>query len=272
MLTQDYRLNSPTRAIKHFESQGFYLVPKLFTQKEVDGIKSTLESFHRNWQLDNQQHYQSRAINSAYLTGRKYLTEPEQTSLFKFIAQSKLMSYVLVHFDPSPAFLNTQLFFNPVNKKQKNYWHRDTQYHLDLEQQKQIMSRSDLLHFRIAMADEPGIELVPTTHRRWDSSLEQDVRLEKNGRKNFEPLPNTQQIPMQAGDLLVFSGNMLHRGIYGLNRLALDILYCENDPDFLQFVDPDVLPSNKQLEQLEHPEPFLNSLSSIIRHDDHDGQ
>jgi len=272
MEQHSYQASSPEDAIQHFEPQGFYLVPKLFEHHEIEVIKPTLELFHQNWQADNLEFYQSRAINSAYLTGKKYLPDSKRTSLFEFISHFKLMPYVLTHFDKPPAFMGTQLFFNPYNPEQKNYWHRDTQYHLDLEQQKQIMQRSDLLHFRIALADEPGIELIPTTHQRWDTELETNVRLELHGHKHHEALPNAKTIPMSKGDLLVFSGNMLHRGLYGKNRLALDVLYCENQNEFLKFVQPDTLPSQEQLTLLEHPAPFQNSLAhlkSVSKHAKH---
>ena len=31
----------------------------------------------------------------------------------------------------NPAFMNTQLFFNPINPAQKDFWHRDCQYDRD---------------------------------------------------------------------------------------------------------------------------------------------
>jgi len=64
------------------------------------------------------------------------------------------------------SIMNTQLFFNPVNDGQKNYWHRDSQYHLSIEEQKEALVGPDVVHFRIPLTNEPGIELVPCTHQR----------------------------------------------------------------------------------------------------------
>ena len=58
-----------------------------------------------------------------------------------------------------PCCLNTQLFFDPVNKQQSNYWHRDPQYHLSVEQQKAALARGEVIHFRLPLVDEPGLDL-----------------------------------------------------------------------------------------------------------------
>lgn len=154
------------------------------------------------------------------------------------------------------AFMNTQLFFNPHNAAQPNYWHRDPQYHLSLPQQKAALSGPEVLHFRVPVRDEPGIELIPGTHRRWDCEDELAVRLEQEGRRNCEALESGEVLPLQAGDLLVFSANMLHRGIYGENRLALDILFCEPDPALMQHVEAGCLPPAAILAGLEDGSAF----------------
>ena len=158
--------------------------------------------------------------------------------------------------------MNTQLFFNPYNKTQKNYWHRDPQYHLTLAEQEEALEGPEVLHIRVALEDEPGIELIPGSHKRWDSSEEIDTRLEQNGRHVFDELSEGLQIPMAAGDVLLFSANMIHRGIYDheVERFAFDILVCDSDPGLLEFVSLDVLPDESLMKELETPQLFENSL------------
>ena len=59
---QRYQVTSPEHAIAHFDSQGFYLVPKLFNQREIESIKPTIDLFHQNWQADNFEFYQYRSF------------------------------------------------------------------------------------------------------------------------------------------------------------------------------------------------------------------
>lgn len=43
-------------------------------------------------------------------------------------------------------------------------------------------------------------------------------------------LNSVKQIALEVGDVLLFSANMIHRGLYAKNRLTLDLLYCERSP------------------------------------------
>ena len=57
----------------------------------------------------------------------------------------------------------------------------------------------NVVHFRIALTDEPGIELIPGSHRRWDNDDELDVRPKRNGRKNYENLSAGKAVKLDAG-------------------------------------------------------------------------
>ena len=88
-------------------------------------------------------------------------------------------------------------------------------------------------------------------HKNWDTEEESQVRLELNGHKNSENLSNGVQIPLQVGDVLLFSANMIHRGLYGKDRLALDILYCERVPQLVEFIQVKHQPSAEMLADLD---------------------
>jgi ectoine hydroxylase-related dioxygenase (phytanoyl-CoA dioxygenase family) len=243
-----------------YRESGYLLIRGFLNESEVSKLHNVIAGFHRLWQKDNATYYAQSAVNSAYLTNQEYLNDRQRQVLFDFIGSEKLMSIVNELIPKQPCFLNTQLFFNPVNPKQSNYWHRDPQYHLSVEQQKAALSASDVIHFRLPLLDEPGIELIPGTHKRWDSTEELEVRLEQNGYKNDQALSQGKVIKLSAGDLLIFSANMIHRGLYGLDRLAFDILFCQPDPSVIQFVSNDTLPTAEDLISVENPAAFDNSI------------
>jgi ectoine hydroxylase-related dioxygenase (phytanoyl-CoA dioxygenase family) len=245
---------------KAYGESGYLLIRGFLNDSEILKLHTVVAEFHRLWQKDNATYYAQNAVNSAYLTNQGYLNTRQRQVLFDFIGSDKVMSIVNTLIPEQPCFLNTQLFFNPVNPKQSNYWHRDPQYHLSLEQQKLAISSSEVIHFRLPLLDEPGIELVPGTHKRWDSTEELKVRLEQEGHKNNQPLSQGEVIKLDAGDLLIFSANMIHRGLYGLDRLAFDILFCQPDPSVIQFVSKDSLPSAEALTSLENTDAFDNTL------------
>jgi len=242
--------------INAYEENGYLVLKDFFEESELRKLREVVTRFHKSWRQENAQFYAEKAINSAYLTGKKHLKDSERESLFKFIGSFKLMDVVTSIMGGSPAFMNTQLFFDPVNDAQKNYWHRDPQYHLSIEEQKKTLLGPNVVHFRIPLVDEPGVELIPGSHRCWDSDEELDVRLEQNGRRNHDDLPASVRVTLNAGDLLVFSANMIHRGIYGMDRLSLDILFCDPAPELMKFIDDSCLPDSDTLKKLENSRAF----------------
>lgn len=244
-----------------YHENGYFVIRNLFTVEEISIVSEVLIEFHELWMKRNLEYYTKGIINSAYITGTEYLDQAKRNLLFQFIGSSKLMTVVSNILPQShAAFMNTQLFFDPMDKEQKNYWHRDPQYNLSLDQQKEALNGPEVIHFRIPLVDEPGIELVPKSHKNWDSEEELDVRLQRNNLKNCEDLSTGYIVELNAGDLLVFSANIIHRGLYGMDRLSLDILFCEPERSLSQFINEDCLPSRDFLENIENPSAFMNTL------------
>lgn len=243
-----------------YDKNGYYVVKDFLDNIELDKLKSVLLNFHQSWKFENAEFYSQKAVNSAYITGTKHLAENKRIELFKFIGSSKLMNTVSSIMNRRPTFMNTQLFFNPVNKEQKNYWHRDPQYHLSIEEQKAALSGPEVIHFRLPLVDEPGIELIPGSHRSWDTDEELDVRLETNEHKNYENLSTGTKVKLNAGDLLIFSANMIHRGLYGMDRFALDILFCDPVPSLVEHANDDCLPNLAIMDKLENPDAFMSTI------------
>jgi ectoine hydroxylase-related dioxygenase (phytanoyl-CoA dioxygenase family) len=247
-----------------YQQNGYLVVKSLFKEKELSALKLILKAFHRSWIHDNFSHYNQRAVNSAYLTGTRHLNTAQRKVLFQFIASHKISSIAQKLLPLGVAFMNSQLFFNPQTPQQKNYWHRDIQYSLmSIAEQQIALTTNNVLHFRIPLLDEPGIELIPGTHSRWDSEKEFNVRMEREGHNNYANLQNTNVVPLHAGDLLVFSANMIHRGIYGKKRFALDLLFCDPDPELLRYVDKDCLPDKDILQTLACAQAFTNTIKFI---------
>lgn len=244
---------------QEYRENGYFVVRELFDKSELQGLEMVLVEFHKSWKRKNGDFYSEKAVNSAYITGTEHLRENQRQALFEFIGSTKLMSIVHSVISDRPMFMNTQLFFDPVNEEQKNYWHRDPQYHLTVEEQKEALSGPDVVHFRIPLRKERGIELVPGTHKRWDTGEELDIRLEYKNKKRHEDLTTGVTVELEAGDLLVFSANMIHRGLYGQDRLSFDVLFCDPEPSLIKFVDDDCLPGHEAINKISDPSAFLNT-------------
>ncbi len=246
---------------QHYRKNGYTVVGDCFSETQLEPLHHAIKRLHSTWLKDNQQAYEEGLINSAYLTRKSSISNPQQeediNTLFQWIADESIIRHLRAVFPQQFAFMNSQLFFDPFETTQKNYWHRDPQYHLSLDEQKLALEKQTVIHCRIPLVDEPGIELVPGSHKNWDTEEELNVRCEKNGRQRHDDLSSGHTIPLKRGDLLIFSANMIHRGLYGRNRLALDLLYCDREPELLSFVDPRCLPSEKIRAQLENPAVFV---------------
>lgn len=252
--------------LQQYQAQGFVYIEQLFSSSELAQVVAIANEFHSVWLRDNADSYQRGAINSAYLTNSSALSDQANLALFDFVSSAKLVDLISSIIVERPCFLNTQLFFNPKNAQQKNYWHRDMQFSdLNESRQKRVLRKDKILHFRIALADEPGLELVAGSHQRWDTAVENQTRLNQQGRQAHDHLPDATIVPMKKGDGLIFSANMLHRGLYGMQRQALDILYCEAKPSSLAFASPQCLPCELQLKQLQNPQLFRNSLTVMAQ-------
>jgi ectoine hydroxylase-related dioxygenase (phytanoyl-CoA dioxygenase family) len=259
-------LDSRSQLKSHYDDQGYFVIRNYFSAAEIASLRKVILKFHELWKQDNADFYREEAFNSSLITGSQYLAFDERVKLFNFISSKKIINLVDSVISANPAFMNTQLFFNPVNPELKDFWHRDCQYDHDVEVQKKVIHETQVVHLRVPLFDELGMELIPGTHKRWDSDEEFNVRQEEKGRLSNENLSTGKAIKLSAGDVLVFSADMIHRGLYGMERLALDILVFDSTGDFVDYVDDDCLPEMSMLEQIDDPRLFINTLrlKSII--------
>ena len=249
-----------------YDQQGYCVIRNFFSKSEILSLRKTILKFHEKWKKYNKDFYQKEeAFNSSLITGSEYLAFDDRVKLFNFISSIKMMNVIDGVIPIKPSFMNTQLFFNPVDPTQKDFWHRDCQYDHDLQSQKRIIKETQVVHLRVPLFDELGMELIPGTHKRWDTEEELNIREEINGRESHNPLPNSEGIPLEAGDLLVFSADMIHRGLYGLDRLALDILVFESVSDYVDYVDYDCLPDASILDKIDNPRLFLNTIHLTLQ-------
>ncbi|BDA79235.1 hypothetical protein LPTSP3_g21650 [Leptospira kobayashii] len=238
-----------------FEEKGFYLFQNFFSQKELDDLSEILSKANDEWQKVN---FHPSYVNSNYLTSIRYCKDKEdRIRFFRWISREKLFSIAKKMIPTDPYFLNTQIFYNPKDKSKTPYWHRDVQYlGVSEEEQKKIIRKDSVIHFRIPFLDDPGLDFIPGSHSRWDTEEERIVRLELDGHKNNEEIYGSIKVPHTKRDLLVFSAHLLHRGDYSQERFSLDILYTsfqENEETLKSFGH---FPEREIMDRLDNPGLF----------------
>lgn len=223
---------SPTRdemnsALAQYRRDGFVLIPGFLNPDELENLCNLVLPPHRQWLAFNQSELNRGAVNSAYLTDAKYSRdENHRQALITWLSSEKWVDLAAMFLSAEPKFLNTQVFFNPLVPSKKPYWHRDIQYMgWSEEVQQQRIKTDGVLHLRIPLKDDPGMEFIPGSHNRWDTEIERKVRLELEGHRNHDEIPGSVRVLHGPGDLLVFSAHVIHRGTYGGERLSFDVLF-----------------------------------------------
>ena len=136
------------------DEQGYFVLRNYFDEAQIASLREVVLKFHELWKADNEEFYQEEAFNSSLITGSEYLLSNDRKILFNFISSPKIMDVVDAVIPENPAFMNTQLFFNPVNPQQKDFWHRDCQYDYDIEDQMKVILETQVLHLRVPLFDE----------------------------------------------------------------------------------------------------------------------
>ena len=243
---------------KEYDDVGYVVVRDFLSAIEISSISKHVNSVYGPWMDSNKlKIFEYKLVNMHSLTKQNYFkNNPEdRVGFFNSISPTKLTNLLQRMFGSEIYFYNTQLFFNPSNSKRLPYWHRDMQYSsISDEIQKAEQNNMVSLHIRIPLVKEKGVEIIPGTHKRWDTELERNVRLALNGHNNNEQLPNTKLIELNVGDILIFSAQMIHRGNYQLNssRKALDLCVGKYHHLTSGFLDKQVLPTKEEINSIKN--------------------
>lgn len=245
------------QAAKAYTEQGFAVVRNWFDATAIACLMRETDRILSQWMAENRERYiEERLVNMHSLTSARYFSDASQRiAFFELIASERLTGLVDGMFGDGVYFHNTQLFFNPYENRRLPYWHRDMQYSpVPDEMQAQEQGRMLSLHVRIPLLPERGLEVIPGTHRRWDSPLESDVRRERNGRRNSDDLPGAKLIGLEPGDVLIFDAQMIHRGNYALNRERKAFDLCVGHPHrfTVRYLDQQVLPSMDEIARIRN--------------------
>ena len=135
-------IDNPNQLKQEYDDKGFFVIRNYFSDAEIHLLKTVVLKFHQRWKYDNEAFYREVAFNSSLITGAEYLEHDDRLILFDFISSEKMMNIVEAVIPANPAFMNTQLFFNPVNPQLKDFWHRDCQYDHEVEQQKKAIQET----------------------------------------------------------------------------------------------------------------------------------
>ena len=240
-----------------YDQNGYVVLRDFLSTKELLRLNELVDDIHQRWLTKNATAFREhRLVNMHSLTHAEYFEDEPANRLrmFQAIAPTKLVELLDELFETEIHFHNTQLFFNPHDPEQLPYWHRDLQFSpIDDDVQKAQQAEMLNLHVRIPLVKEMGLEVIPGTHKRWDTALERQVRLELEGHLHSEALPGSVLVDLAPGDVMIFNAQMIHRGRYteSESRKALDLCVGSAHELVDSSLDPSVLPTKDELEELQ---------------------
>lgn len=106
-------------------------------------------------------------------------------------------------------------------------WHRDSQFsRTDPDLERALIASTCSVHVRVALEDDDRLELVPSSHARWDT--DEELRIRKGHNRATDDMPHAARIILKAGDACLFHAWSIHRATYRRSpiRRTLDLLYA----------------------------------------------
>ena len=115
--------------------------------------------------------------------------------------------------------------FNPEREDWDGPWHRDSQYLLPHQHERQrelVTAPTWSVQWNVALYDDDALEVVPGSLERWNTPEEQAVIDGGPG-----PMPGAETVNLRAGDGVIYTPLLVHRGRYrsGSPRATLHFAY-----------------------------------------------
>lgn len=106
-------------------------------------------------------------------------------------------------------------------------WHRDSQFfRADPDLEREVIVSTCSVHVRVAFEDDDRLEVVPSSHNRWDT--DEELRIRRGSNRATDQMPNAARVILRAGDACLFHAWSIHRATYRRApiRRTLDLLYA----------------------------------------------
>jgi hypothetical protein len=249
-MTQNRR---PDDLANHWQRDGYIVVSGLIHSTRAARLGAIAESILDQWRECNPETGEPGGGPDA--TVMRHLNHPRYfrqdsarglVDLLQAVADPAVLDVCRAILDAEPLFRCTSLFMNPESNSQNGNWHRDSQFHHpDEEEERQAIDAGGGLgrsvQLQVALVPSDDVEVVPGSHRRWDTDAEYAIRRadeQRNNRSNA--MPGALRVALAPGDAVAFNPLALHRGRYHTDkrRRTLMLTYTSSmHPRFDYFSD-----------------------------------
>lgn len=213
--------------LRAWKRDGLFVVPKLFDLERVAALAESC-----NHVLAKVRAASSDAGHtSTHITGlfdpTYFADRPELLARFvEFASSPDVVGLVhdLGEPDEGPLNLRTAHYFHePSSRDWDGAWHRDgDEGQLSFENPSRGRTS---LRYRIALAEDDRLEIIPGSHRRADTP--EELQLRRGRMRNAPNVTGAVRVELGPGDVCVFDTWTIHRGCYRSEapRRTLDLVF-----------------------------------------------
>lgn len=223
---------------EQWKQQGYLIVRNAFKAERVAKLFETCESVLDQWKRESTKEgepgghcYGPKAWVLANLNHPKYHRQhPEGLPrLLDAVADPLVVRILGEIFREEAILMKANFYIDPPGEGWTGGWHRDCQFfHKDEEKERHAVAEEGdpprELHMHIPLVKTASTEMVPGSHRRWDTAEELLVRRKA---AQSDKMPGALRIELEPGDLAFFHVNSIHRGLYpqGVLRRTITASY-----------------------------------------------
>lgn len=210
----------------HWRTRGYVVLPRFLGWRDRERLRAACDRAESAWRASlPPQQRDGPLSNMAYLTDPRWYGDGRvPAEILAFIADRSVLDLIEAITGGAPLFHNTQYFMEQRGADWDGEWHRDSQFLApDVESEKRNIATGTGVHFRVALADDPWLRIVPGSHRRWDTAAEWSIRRNRAGGDPSDAV----SVPLKAGDAMLFHAWSIHQGLYRRApvRRTLDVIY-----------------------------------------------
>ena len=223
---------------EQWEREGYLVLPGLFDPERAARLRRVCDGIMQQFLTRDAQsgspgnpdgHCMRHLNHPAY-----FADFPPQhfTDLMDACADELLLGVARAILDEAALFRCTTYWFNPRTKHEDGNWHRDTQFVTKSEaDEKQMLEQhwsknASAIQLQVALAPSEDIQVVPRSHKRWDTPEEYSIRRADNMAHNrSNAMPGAWGVALQPGDAALFNPDCLHRGRYHTDKLRRTLMF-----------------------------------------------
>jgi hypothetical protein len=218
--------------LQFFRVHGYFIVPAFLTPAESSELRSACDIALDRARAESSENGHTTPKIGVFTEPSYFSHQPGALDrLTKFVGSARVCALLgglaREAEDGTPHLKNTDYYHEQTKRDWEGDWHRDSQFgQPDPELERRRILTTTAVHVRVALEDDDRLEIVPGSHRRWDTPEELQVR--KGSYRTSSAMAGATRIALVAGDACVFHAWSIHRATYQRTplRRTLDSLYA----------------------------------------------